>query len=181
MSSSWQRRYVAQKSAAPASSVCSSPSRRRSLTDRKEEKYMNTLVLMLQVKTTSSTSEVSQSIRTPTRRPHQKQASVSASLPYGEVQQVLGSGCLQVLDGADSDQTLLEEQLSWFNRTRTATRVHHIQTTARQLKDRRTVRVSHWLSLNSDVCFDCWSHSEYCTISGLTLRGGTRCDRLSLR
>lgn len=69
MSSSWQRRYVAQKSAAPASSVCSSPSRRRSLTDRKEEKYMNTLLRTHQSKTTSSTSEVSQNIRTPTRRP----------------------------------------------------------------------------------------------------------------
>lgn len=37
MSSSWQRRYVAQKSAAPASSVCSSPSRCRSLRDKRDE------------------------------------------------------------------------------------------------------------------------------------------------
>lgn len=41
-----------------------------------------------------------------------KEKSVSGSLPYCEVQKVLGSGSLQVLDGTDSDQTLLEEQLS---------------------------------------------------------------------
>lgn len=33
-------------------------------------------------------------------------------LPYGEDQQVLGSRCFQVLDGADSVQTLLQEELS---------------------------------------------------------------------
>lgn len=62
-------------------------------------------------------------------------------LPYGQVQQVLGSRCLQVLDGADSIETLLKEELSRFHRTRTRTRVHRVETVhllpAGQLKDRK--------------------------------------------
>lgn len=50
------------------------------------------------------------------------------SLPYGEVQQVLSSGRLQVLDGADSVETLLEEELGRLHGTRTGARVHGVQT-----------------------------------------------------
>lgn len=35
-----------------------------------------------------------------------------AWVPYSEVQQLLSSRCFQVLDGADSVQTLLKEELS---------------------------------------------------------------------
>lgn len=31
--------------------------------------------------------------------------------PYGEVEQLLSSGCFQVLDGADPVQALLQEEL----------------------------------------------------------------------
>ncbi|TNN47998.1 hypothetical protein EYF80_041821 [Liparis tanakae] len=44
-----------------------------------------------------------------------------------------------VLDGADPVQTLLEEELRGFHRPRTTTRVHQVQTVARQLNDRTTV------------------------------------------
>lgn len=62
--------------------------------------------------------------------------SVRACAPNREVQQLLGSGGFQVLDGADPVQALLQEELSGFHRTRTTTRVHQVQTVARQLKDR---------------------------------------------
>lgn len=62
-------------------------------------------------------------------------------LPCGQVQQVLGSRCLQVLDGADPIETLLKEELSRFHRTRTRTRVHRVETVhllpAGQLKHRK--------------------------------------------
>lgn len=37
---------------------------------------------------------------------------VNLNVPYGEVEQVLASGCFKVLDGADSVETLLKEELS---------------------------------------------------------------------
>lgn len=89
---------------------------------------------------------------------------VCVCAPYGEVQQVLGSRCFQVLDCADPVQTLLKEELSWFYRTWTTTRVHRVQTVhplpAWQLKDR--TGTGETASLSSTVVYELQADGTKC-------------------